>query len=67
MGPFQIEWQDHSLAAEKLPEIEAQVEHTLGMKRLLERGLRCDCLRLEDCTLLRDEDSTAAREKVGPS
>jgi hypothetical protein len=30
----------------------------LGMKRLLERGLRCDCLRLEDCVLVRCKDPT---------
>ena len=37
------------LAREKLPEVEALVERALGMKNLLERGLRCECLRLEDC------------------
>ena len=40
------------LASEKLPEVEALVERALGMKRLLERGLRCECLRLEDCDLI---------------
>jgi MerR family redox-sensitive transcriptional activator SoxR len=40
------------LAREKHPEVEALVERALGMKRLLERGLRCECLRLEDCDLI---------------
>jgi MerR family redox-sensitive transcriptional activator SoxR len=40
------------LAREKLPEVEALVERALGMKNLLERGLRCECLRLEDCALV---------------
>ena len=40
------------LAREKLTEVESLVERALGMKRLLERGLRCECLRLEDCDLL---------------
>ena len=40
------------LAEEKLPEVEALVERALGMKRLLERGLRCECLRLEECELV---------------
>ena len=40
------------LAREKLPEVEALVERALGMKNLLERGLRCACLRLEDCALV---------------
>jgi MerR family transcriptional regulator, redox-sensitive transcriptional activator SoxR len=43
------------LAEEKLPEVEALVEHALGMKYLLERGLRCECLRLEDCALVSKE------------
>ena len=40
------------LAREKLTEIEALVERALGMKQLLERGLRCECLRLEDCEVI---------------
>ncbi len=45
-----------ALASRKLPEIEALIERALGMKRLLERGLRCDCLRLEDCELVGEKD-----------
>ena len=40
------------LAQEKLPEVEALVERSLSMKDLLERGLRCECLRLEECFLV---------------
>ena len=40
------------LAEEKLPGVEALVERALGMKDLLERGLRCECLRLEECSLV---------------
>lgn len=40
------------LASEKLPEIEALVERALSMKQLLERGLRCECLRLKDCEVI---------------
>ncbi len=40
------------LAREKLPEIEALVERALSMKQLLERGLRCECLRLENCEVI---------------
>ena len=49
------------LAREKLPEVEALVEHALGMKNLLERGLRCECLRLEDCALVGRGASDAAK------
>ena len=41
------------LAREKLPEVEALVGRALGMKDLLERGLRCECLSLEVCALIR--------------
>jgi MerR family transcriptional regulator, redox-sensitive transcriptional activator SoxR len=43
------------LAEEKLPEVEALVKRALGMKDLLERGLRCECLRLEECALVGNE------------
>jgi len=48
------------LAREKLPEVEALVERALGMKNLLEQGLRCECLRLEDCALVGRGASDAA-------
>ena len=48
-------WRD--LAREKLPEIEGLVERALGMKQLLERGLHCECLRLEDCDLIHGASS----------
>ena len=31
------------------------MERALSMKDLLERGLRCECLRLEDCALVGKE------------
>src|SRR5215210_6906917 len=40
------------LAQAKLPEVEALVERALGMKELLERGLRCECLSIDDCALI---------------
>jgi MerR family transcriptional regulator, redox-sensitive transcriptional activator SoxR len=40
------------LAREKLTEVDALIERALGMKVLLERGLRCECLSLEDCALV---------------
>ena len=40
------------LAQSKLPEVEALVERALGMKDLLERGLRCECLSIDDCALI---------------
>src|SRR5918998_1532661 len=40
------------LAEEKLPEVDALIERARGMKRLLKKGMRCKCLRLEDCALI---------------
>jgi MerR family redox-sensitive transcriptional activator SoxR len=40
------------LAREKLPEVEALVERALGMKALIERGLRCECVSMDDCALV---------------
>jgi len=48
------------LAREKLPEVEALVQRALGMKKLLERGLHCECLRLEECALVGRGASDAA-------
>jgi MerR family transcriptional regulator, redox-sensitive transcriptional activator SoxR len=44
------------MAREKLTEVEALIYRAKGMKRVLERGLGCECLRIEDCVLL-DEPS----------
>ena len=43
-------WRD--LAQRKLPEIRALIQRATEMERWLEEGLRCDCLRLEDCALV---------------
>jgi MerR family transcriptional regulator, redox-sensitive transcriptional activator SoxR len=39
------------LAQQKLPQIEALIRHASAMKRLLEVGLTCHCVRVEDCFL----------------
>ena len=43
------------LARDKLPEVEALMERALGMRDVLERGLRCECLSLEECALVEEE------------
>jgi MerR family transcriptional regulator, redox-sensitive transcriptional activator SoxR len=48
--PVSARWQ--ALANKKLAELDALISQAQGMKRLLEQGLRCRCLRLEDCKLL---------------
>lgn len=53
-----------ALAGRKLPEVEALIERALGMKRLLERGLRCECLRLEDCALFCGEEDISPGDGI---
>jgi hypothetical protein len=43
-------WQ--KLARDKIPEVEALIARADGMKTLLEEGLRCDCLSLNQCGIL---------------
>src|SRR5918997_3798955 len=43
------------LAQAKLPEVEALVKRVLCMKTLLERGLRCEGLRVDGCDLIGGE------------
>jgi MerR family redox-sensitive transcriptional activator SoxR len=37
------------LASDKLPEVEQTLVEARAMKRILEAGLRCECLSLENC------------------
>jgi MerR family transcriptional regulator, redox-sensitive transcriptional activator SoxR len=48
------------LAREKLIEVEELIDRAMAMKRLLERGLRCECLSIEGCDLLEVERRSAA-------
>ena len=40
------------LAERKLPEVDALITRAEAMKALLEEGMQCDCLRLEDCGVI---------------
>ena len=40
-----------ALARRKLPEVEATIKRATAMQRLLQAGLRCECVRIEDCFL----------------
>ena len=40
------------LARQKLRELDALIERAQHMKRILETGLHCGCLRLEDCAVV---------------
>ncbi|MFL5803203.1 MAG: MerR family transcriptional regulator [Roseiflexaceae bacterium] len=40
------------LAQHKIAELDALIERAQKMKRILETGLHCGCLRLEDCAIV---------------
>ena len=48
--PPAARWQP--LARKKLSELDALIERAQQMKRVLETGLNCGCLRLEDCAIV---------------
>lgn len=50
------------LATQKLPEVEAMIARTQGMKRLLEEALECGCLTLDACARALD----AGEPRRGP-
>jgi MerR family redox-sensitive transcriptional activator SoxR len=48
--PPSARWQE--LARKKIPEVEELITRATGMKQLLEEGLDCECLSLEQCGVL---------------
>ena len=48
-----------ALASAKLEEIEALITRAQAMKRVLNEGLECECLRLEDCAVLANSEFAA--------
>lgn len=47
--PPSAQWK--ALASEKLVEIDALIVRAEGMKRMLEEGMDCDCLSLDECVV----------------
>lgn len=47
--PPATRWQE--LAQKKMGELDSLIARTQQMKHFLEGGLRCQCLRLEDCVI----------------
>ncbi len=48
--PLSTLW--HTLAERKLPEVDAQLARITATRRILEQGLECACVALEQCGLL---------------
>lgn len=49
-----------ALARKKLREVDALIARAEQMKRILEAGLKCGCVRLEDCVIV-DGEQCAVR------
>lgn len=63
--PLSTRW--HSLARDKLLELEQLAERIDRMRRALQLGLKCGCIRIEDCTLSPADvdDGNSKRSKAG--
>jgi len=46
-APLGVRWR--TLAEQKLAELDALISKVQGMKRVLQEGIRCQCLHLDDC------------------
>jgi MerR family transcriptional regulator, redox-sensitive transcriptional activator SoxR len=46
-APLGVRWR--TLAEQKLAELEILITRAQGMKRMLEDGIRCQCLNLDEC------------------
>lgn len=55
------------LASDKLPEVEQTLAEAEAMKRLLEAGLRCECLSLEDCLAFSATQEDGSRPRTSDS
>ena len=51
-APLGVRWR--TLAEQKLSELEELIAKAQGMKRILEQGIRCQCLNLDECIPLAD-------------
>lgn len=52
------------LARRKLEEVDAMIARAESMKRLLETGLQCGCLGIDECVLFAGSAAAAARVPV---
>lgn len=58
--PIRISRRWREMATRKLGEIESSIGRLEDMKALLEEGLRCRCLTLEDCTIFTNHSAALA-------
>ena len=42
----------HAMARKKITEVDALIARARGMKQLLQLGMECDCLRIDECAVI---------------
>ena len=62
-APLGDRWR--SLAEAKLRELDELQTRIIGMRRAIEQGLACGCMRIEDCTLAKSSADTRAPIRTG--
>lgn len=58
-------WQE--LARRKLPEIDAIIQRATAIRQLLQKGLRCDCVSVQDCILYDCNPPVTLGRRVTPT
>lgn len=61
-APLSARWQ--TLARRKLAELDAMAARVEQMRQMLELGLKCGCIRIEDCVILRALPQQRMRAKA---
>lgn len=64
-SPFSARWR--ALAERKLNEVAALIARARAMQAVLEEGLRCGCLTLDDCALVARESCGRSDGSTAPS
>jgi MerR family redox-sensitive transcriptional activator SoxR len=60
--PPAARWQP--LASQKIRELDMLIARAQQMKAVLEKGLNCGCLRLEDCAIVLEEGCCRERNNI---
>ena len=61
-APLSARWQ--TLARRKLAELDAMAARVEQMRQMLELGLKCGCIRIEDCSIFRALPQQRMRAKA---
>ena len=54
-----------AVADAKIEQLDQLIAHATQMKGAIRRGIRCGCVRLDDCTVVAREDSSRSSTRKG--